>query len=95
MTTQDNETTRIRGRKGQELRRKRLERQSLCIMCLEDGHIVEAVEVDHITPLAKGGTDTDDNTRNLCRQHHKLVTAEQFNFRKKRTFGLDGFPLDD
>ena len=34
--------------------------------------------VDHIKPLALGGTDDDANTRNLCDAHHHAVTGEQF-----------------
>lgn len=37
-----------------------------------------ATVVDHVTPLALGGSDEDSNTRNLCDPHHKQVTAEQF-----------------
>jgi hypothetical protein len=36
------------------------------------------MEVDHIVPLTKGGLDVDGNTRNLCFDHHREVTAEQF-----------------
>lgn len=34
--------------------------------------------VDHIKPLALGGLDVDENTRNLCDPCHVEVTAEQF-----------------
>lgn len=33
-----------------------------------------AVDVDHITPLSKGGTDTPDNVQVLCRPCHKAKT---------------------
>lgn len=36
--------------------------------------------VDHIIPLAMGGSDEDENTRNLCHPCHHEVTGEQFNF---------------
>ncbi|QIG81885.1 HNH endonuclease [Sphingosinithalassobacter tenebrarum] len=49
-------------------------------MCLAQGRTEPAVEVDHIKPLALGGLDVDENTRNLCEPHHRAVTAEQFAF---------------
>lgn len=88
-------TERIRGRKGQELRHRRLLRTSyLCEMCQAKGITRIADEVDHITPLAKGGQDIDENTRNLCQEHHLQVTAEQFGHRKRVTTGLDGWPVE-
>lgn len=47
-------------------------------MCLKEGTTQLATKVDHITPLAKGGNDEDGNTRNLCAEHHRIVTAQQF-----------------
>lgn len=88
-------TERIRGRKGQELRHRRLLRTNyLCEMCKAKGITRIADEVDHITPLAKGGQDIDENTRNLCQEHHLQVTAEQFGHRKRVTTGLDGWPVE-
>ncbi|MAM40664.1 MAG: HNH endonuclease [Erythrobacter sp.] len=45
---------------------------------MADGRTELAIVVDHIVPLALGGSDEDGNTRNLCDPHHKAVTAEQF-----------------
>lgn len=72
------EGIRIRGRKGQWLRRRRLAREPLCRICKSKGLVVEATVPDHILPLAKGGTDTDDNIRCLCDHCHLDVTREQF-----------------
>jgi 5-methylcytosine-specific restriction protein A len=49
--------------------------------------------VDHIKPLAHGGSDEDDNTRNLCGDCHDEVTAEQFGFKAKQKIGSDGWPI--
>ncbi|MDF0489197.1 HNH endonuclease signature motif containing protein [Sphingomonas sp. H39-1-10] len=52
--------------------------------------------VDHIKPLALGGSDEDRNTRNLCDPHHLEVTAEQFGHavaRGARGVGRDGRPV--
>ena len=60
-------------------------------MCLPHRSIPADV-VDHIIPLALGGKDTDDNTRNLCHTHHKQVTAKQFGHKQKQQIGSDGWP---
>jgi len=36
-----------------------------------------AVDVDHILPRAKGGTDDWDNLQALCHEHHSRKTATQ------------------
>lgn len=70
---------RLRGRAGVAQRLRRLKRSNgLCEMCLAEGLTRPADVVDHIRPLALGGLDVDDNTRNLCDPHHKRVTIEQF-----------------
>ncbi|WP_246346729.1 HNH endonuclease [Sphingomonas endophytica] len=72
-------TQRLRGRAGQRQRQRRLRRTNgLCELCLADGRTTEATIVDHIVPLAHGGSDEDDNTRNVCAEHSRKVTAEQF-----------------
>ena len=66
----------------------------MCEMCLPN-RITLADVVDHILPLALGGSDEDSNTRNLCDEHHAKVTAEQFGLRAPRKrIGIDGWPLD-
>ncbi|MEJ8630604.1 HNH endonuclease signature motif containing protein [Sphingomonas sp. I4] len=70
---------RLRGRAGQRQRLRRLQRTNgLCERCHAAGRTVAATVVDHIRPLALGGLDVDDNTRNLCDPCHLDVTAEQF-----------------
>lgn len=69
--------TRIRGRKGQELRKRRLAAEPLCRHCLEKGIITAAVTPDHIVPLSAGGTDTDDNIQCLCAECHAAKTASE------------------
>lgn len=71
---------RLRGRAGQRQRQRRLRHTNgLCELCLAAGLTRLADVVDHIVPLARGGSDEDVNTRNLCDEHHREVTAEQFN----------------
>ena len=88
---------RIRGRRGVALRKRRLERSNyLCTDCLNSSpRVIRTADVvDHIVPLALGGEDIDDNTRNLCDEHHQIRTAEQFGYRPPRPeTGEDGWPV--
>jgi 5-methylcytosine-specific restriction protein A len=77
-----------------KLRRRRLNAQPLCQDCEVKGLTTLATTPDHIIPLAKGGTDTDDNIRCLCADCHAIRTAEQFGLRVKRRIGPDGWPED-
>jgi 5-methylcytosine-specific restriction enzyme A len=82
---------RIMGRKGVALRRRRLDANPLCADCLP-GRVTTATRVDHIKPLALGGLDVDENTRNLCVPCHDKRTREQFGQRQKPSIGADGWP---
>lgn len=87
-------TKRLRGRAAVAQRMRRLQRtKGLCEMCLEKGVVRLATVVDHIIPLSKHGPDTDENTRNLCDDHNREVTAEQFGHRTPQTIGTDGWPI--
>ncbi len=89
---------RLRGRAGVAQRLRRLERTNgLCEDCLNQTppRIVPATVVDHTKPLALGGTDDDENTRNLCDEHNRIRTAEQFGHCLPVKFGLDGWPEDE
>lgn len=80
------ETPRLRGRAGVAQRHRRMLRTNyMCEMCHAKGITTIATVVDHIVPLALGGTDDDSNTRNLCDEHHRQVTAEQFGHEAKPT----------
>lgn len=68
----------------------------LCEDCLAETptRITRAVVVDHITPLAHGGSDEDENTRNLCADHDRQRTAEQFGRRPIVRVDDDGWPVE-
>lgn len=67
---------RLRGRAGQAQRLRRLKRTNgLCEHCLEKGIYRPAKIVDHIEPLAFGGSDEDENTQNLCDECNAYKTA--------------------
>lgn len=88
-------TPRLRGPAGVAQRKRRMERTNwLCEHCKAEGLARVADVVDHIVPLAHGGPDTDSNTRNLCNEHHRVVTAEQFGYRKVMRFAPDGWPIE-
>ncbi|MFC5641932.1 MULTISPECIES: HNH endonuclease [Kitasatospora] len=42
----------------------------------------ELVDVDHRTPLALGGEDTDENAWLLCRPCHRAKTRRDFDRRR-------------
>lgn len=87
---------RLRGRRGKEQRARRLARTSgLCEHCLaaEPKRIAIATVVNHIVPLAHGGSDEDQNTENLCGECDRKTTAKQFNHRYKQPIGVDGWPV--
>lgn len=86
-----NDHGRVTGRRGMALRKRRLEREPLCRDCKAKGVIAASTTPDHIKPLARGGTDTDDNIRCLCKPCHEKRTAEEFG-RVRVPAGVDGWP---
>ncbi|HMR01747.1 MAG TPA: HNH endonuclease [Candidatus Competibacter phosphatis] len=49
----------------------------LCVECAAHGRTTQATEVDHITPLANGGTHAEENLQALCKSCHSRKTAAQ------------------
>lgn len=86
------EGKRIRGRKGQQIRKRRLSRSnSMCEHCLPKGIMRPATVVNHKIPLAHGGEDVDDNTENLCGECDAIETAKWFS--RRQAIGVDGWPI--
>ena len=54
-----------------------LRNNPLCVHCLANGHTTPATDVDHITPLAVGGTHAPDNLQSLCHSCHSRKTVQQ------------------
>lgn len=69
--------TRLRGRPGERQRKRRRQMHPLCAECAKLGIVRATDEIDHIIPLALGGTDTDDNVQGLCSPHHAEKTATE------------------
>lgn len=68
----------LTGRPWRRLREQVLQRDKyLCQVCLSLDRLTEAQEVDHILPLAKGGTDKPDNLQSICTPCHKAKTANE------------------
>jgi len=67
--------------------------KGLCQPCLRKGRVTQATEVNHITPKAQGGTDSDKNLESICHPCHVDETLRQQGKRSKPTFGADGWPV--
>lgn len=61
---------RKRGRAGQRDRAQVLEEEPFCRECLKRGLHVASDKVDHIVPLAWGGSDERSNKQGLCDPCH-------------------------
>ena len=65
---------RKRGRAGQRDREQVRREEPFCRRCLEDGKYVATDVVDHIVPLAEGGSDDRENKQGLCDPCHDAKT---------------------
>jgi hypothetical protein len=62
-------------------------------MCEDKGLVTIGVEMDHIEPLFKGGSNDDSNLQMLCVECHRQKTATDLGIRYKPTIGIDGWPV--
>ena len=51
--------------------------KGLCQNCLRHGRVTPATEVDHIVPVAQGGTDDLTNLEAICTSCHREKTARE------------------
>jgi 5-methylcytosine-specific restriction enzyme A len=86
---------RIRGATLQAIRERHFSAHPLCVVCESRGRTTLAEELDHIKPLFKGGSDTDDNRQGLCRACHleKSITERGHKYQPKVSIGADGWPI--
>ena len=55
-----------------------------------------SVEVDHIIPVTKGGTDERDNLQGICKECHEEKTRKDLGLKKKpQRIGVDGYPIEE
>lgn len=87
------EALRLTGWKRQEIRARYLRAHPLCVDCEAAGRVTAAVELDHVIPLAKGGTWEWSNLAGRCTPCHAAKTRLERNLGVK---GCDefGIPLD-
>ena len=64
-------------RNWQRLRKLVLHSEPLCRECKRPGRHTPATEVDHIVPLAAGGTNDFENLQPLCHECHSRKTATE------------------
>ena len=69
--TRGTTTQRGYGTSWQRLRREHLMRQPACVACGS----TQRLNVDHIVPLARGGTNDTSNLQTLCAACHSTKTA--------------------
>jgi 5-methylcytosine-specific restriction protein A len=70
-------TTRLTGNTLQKIRREKLLANPACELCIKEGIVTPAVEVDHIVPLWAGGKESDSNRQSICRSHHIEKSAKE------------------
>ncbi|QBP75394.1 HNH endonuclease [Herbaspirillum huttiense] len=71
-------TPRIRGRQWMKIKTDALMASDhWCVLCLAEGRQTIAVEVDHKTPLWRGGSNEQSNLQGLCKDHHDEKTARE------------------
>jgi 5-methylcytosine-specific restriction protein A len=83
------------GHRWQKIRQSVIARdKGLCVACKARGNTNLGKEVDHITPLAKGGTDDLENLQLLCVACHERKTRADMNWSNRQQIGLDGWPVE-
>lgn len=66
------------GANWRRIRSRILKRDNhLCQECMRQKRIVPAYAVDHITPKARGGTDSFDNLEAICKPCHQAKTNRE------------------
>lgn len=68
-------TPRDRGRPWRRRRAAWLREHPLCCKCEEGDRITLATQVDHVTPLWKGGADDETNLQSMCDPCHDAKSA--------------------
>ncbi len=95
---QDTGPRRITGRRLQQRRRQAWARNPYCASCGRLTDITGALapfELDHITAMVNGGSDTVDNLQVLCIECHEAKTRRDLGRKDRPRIGLDGWPVEE
>ena len=68
---------RKRGRAAVRERAEMLILEPYCRMCLAEGKRVPTDVIDHVVPLAFGGSDDRGNKQGLCNPHHDAKSKRE------------------
>lgn len=68
---------RIRGREHGKIRYRILLRDMFTCQVCKNTYIPKFLEIDHITPLHLGGTETDENRQCICIDCHKAKSERE------------------
>ena len=90
---------RLRGRALQRMRKLVATEQPLCPDCEKEGRVTAWYpdgELDHIRPIAKGGTNDRSNLQGTCKDHNRERRNKSFGFAHKDRvrIGHDGWPVE-
>lgn len=94
----DTDKRRVTGRRLQQRRRQAWARNPYCASCGRLTDITGALapfELDHITAMVNGGSDTVDNLQVLCIECHDAKTRRDLGRKDKPRIGLDGWPVEE
>ena len=85
---------RTTGRKWQRIREQVLLEEPLCRPCDTAGRVTSSTQVDHIKPIADGGTDERRNLQGICIPCHEEKTARENGYTMKKPIDIDGFAVE-
>jgi len=81
------------------IRKRIIARDPICKHCEAKGKTTLTEVIDHIKPLAEGGSNDDSNLMGLCHPCHDAKTqaeaarAQGRTVRPRQAFGTDGWPV--
>ena len=70
-------------RRWRKVRNAQLDREPLCRPCRLADRVTAATEVDHIKPLAEGGTHDENNLQSIGPSCHSAKTVRETGFRPR------------